>query len=128
MKKNIIVLGIIIFSAGMCLEVSAGLINYDRRQKRLGDEGTQTGAMVEMRDWMRREPRVTNRVEERYDINRDGKLQTAEVKIFLRDVIDEVQDKGRYSALNSDVLKEYDKNKDKMINKYELTEIIKDVR
>ncbi|MDZ4242371.1 MAG: hypothetical protein U1D99_06055, partial [Candidatus Omnitrophota bacterium] len=36
--------------------------------------------------WAQTAPAVTNAVEKKYDVNRDGKLQPAEVKIYLRDV------------------------------------------
>ena len=131
-------LGIILmaFVVGLCSEASAGLINYDRLKKRSGgapaEQPARKGYKKEVqgsrRDWMKTEPAVKNNVERRYDINRDGKLQTAEVKILLRDVVDEVESKGRYSVYNSDVLVEYDTNKDRIINSFEADEIRKDVR
>ncbi len=72
--------------------------------------------------WRLQAPDATGAVERRYDINRDGILQTAETKIFLRDVIDVIEAKGGYT-INSDILKEYDKNKDGVISKIELPEI-----
>ena len=62
-----------------------------------------------------------------YDSNRDGKLQTAEVKIMLRDFIDVVYEKNG-AMYKSPILKEYDKNKDGLINKYEAEVIDAQVR
>lgn len=76
--------------------------------------------------WTREWPEVKNQDEDRYDINRDGKLQTAEVKIYLRDVITEVMDKGSFNV-NSNVVRAYDKNKDGVISKYEVEQIRQDV-
>ena len=85
------------------------------------NQGNATGPAWQ-KDW----PEVKNQDEDRYDINRDGKLQTAEVKIYLRDVIKEVMDKGGF-RVNSNVLKAYDKNRDGVISKYELEQIRQDV-
>ena len=84
-------------------------------------------ANVSLPFWMQTEPQVKTKKEEMYDSNRDGKLQKAEVKIFLRDVIDEANQKGGYQ-IDSPILKEYDKSGDNIISKYEAQEISKVVR
>ena len=66
--------------------------------------------------------KVTNQVEELYDINKDGNLQSDEVKSFLKDVSTAVERKGNFTV-SSEVLKQYDKNNDGMINRTELSDI-----
>ena len=115
----------------------AGLIDYDRlrriqERRRLSAIASQEQVQKKAEDdtvpeWMIEEPKVTNKIEDAYDVNRDGKLQSAEVKILLRDVLDQVKEKGGFT-LNMGVLKEYDKNKDGFISRLEAEEIIKDVR
>jgi hypothetical protein len=77
-------------------------------------------------NWMITVPVAQNDVEKGYDINSDGKLQTAEVKIYLRDVVDEVDTKG-FKAVDSGVLKEYDRNQDGLISAAEADKIREDV-
>lgn len=112
----------------------AGLINYDRRNRQGPPPKAATGtskpapasaAEVKLPAWMKTPPKVNTKTEALYDTNRDGKLQTAEVKILLRDVVSTVEAKGGY-PVDADVLKEYDKNRDAVINRYELIEIKKD--
>lgn len=123
MKKDVFVVSLVVLLLlGVFEPVSAGLIDYDRRSRRLGT------SKEDAPEWWKAEPDVKNKLERRYDINRDGKLQTAEVKILLRDVVDEIQEKGRYSVYSSDILKEYDKNRDRVIDKTEVEGIIKHVR
>ena len=64
--------------------------------------------------------------EKHYDINKDGYLQIPEVKIFLRTVIAEANEKGGY-MIDSDILKEYDKNRDSYITKSEALEMAADI-
>ena len=66
--------------------------------------------------------KVTNQVEELYDINKDGDLQSDEVKSFLKDVSAAVEKKGNFTV-SSEVLKQYDKNNDGMISRNELSDI-----
>lgn len=72
-------------------------------------------------------PKVEGKIEQYYDINRDKILQTSETKIFLRDVAAEVLEKNSFNVSDSLLLKAYDKNKDGVINKFELEEITKDL-
>ncbi|MFA5088226.1 MAG: hypothetical protein WC552_04250 [Candidatus Omnitrophota bacterium] len=122
------VLMIVFVMQGTCL---AGLINYQRRLKKAqAAAGGAKGSASEERiaKWMVELPRVSsavNRDLRKYDVNRDGVLQTAEIKIYLRDVIDGVVSKGGYTV-DSEVLREYDKNKDGVINSYEVAEVRKD--
>jgi len=98
----------------------AGLIDYERL-RRLREKGQTLTPQQEKEmypSWVVGEPRVKDVAERRYDINRDGLLQSAETKTFLRDVLDEVESKNGY-LVNSDILKEYDKNKDGIINRFE---------
>jgi hypothetical protein len=98
----------------------AGLINYQRRNNVLSlTAKTKAEREAIWAAWMRELPKVQNSAERRYDVNRDGVLQTAEVKIFLRDVIAEVEDKGGL-LITSDILDEYDKDGDSIIERQEL--------
>ena len=54
-------------------------------------------------------------------------MQTSETKIFLRDVLAEIADKGSANVADSALLKAYDKNKDGIISKLEVDEIKKDL-
>lgn len=103
----------------------AGLIDY-KRIKRIREQKAQGIPLSDedknVPDWMITEPDVTNEVEKKYDFNRDKKLQTSEIKIYLRDVIEEVNKKGGYSV-DSDILKPYDKNNDAAVTKGELEKI-----
>ncbi|MFP4472777.1 MAG: hypothetical protein ACLFPX_02760 [Candidatus Omnitrophota bacterium] len=107
--------------------VSAQLINYGRRNKYLKGRSDVEEGEETLPEWVRELPRVINDLERRYDVNRDGLLQTAEVKVFLRDVIDEVSRRNRIE-IETDILKEYDKNNDRMIELFELERIRKDVQ
>jgi hypothetical protein len=123
MRKNLFIVSLAaLFLLGAFQPVFAGLIDYDRRNRRSATAGEDAP------EWWKTEPDVKNKLERRYDTNRDGKLQTAEVKILLRDVVDEIETKGRYSVYSTDVLREYDKNRDRVIDKTEVEGIIKHVR
>ena len=116
----------------------AGLIDYDRLKKiqerrRLSAAAAQEQAQKKdegddaIPDWMVEDPKVIDKAEDVYDVNRDGKLQSVEVKILLRDVWTQVKEKGGYTV-NMNILKEYDKNKDGLISRLEAEEIARDVR
>lgn len=77
--------------------------------------------------WAKELPKVTSKIEKRYDINRDEILQTSETKIFLRDVLAEIASKNSFNVSDSVLLKAYDKNKDGIISKLEVDEIKKDI-
>lgn len=104
---------------------SAQLINYDRLRRRLKLKGEPAPAESDLPRWKLKLPLVTTRLERRYDINRDGKLQTAEVKIYLRDTIETIEEKGGI-LINSDILLEYDKNNDGVISLKEIEKLRKD--
>ncbi|OGX08184.1 MAG: hypothetical protein A2Z88_03325 [Omnitrophica WOR_2 bacterium GWA2_47_8] len=114
---------LIFFIAETC---HAGLINYQRRNRRggapapAGGKASPAAAPVQktMAKWMQILPSVTNQNEQRYDVNNDGKLQTAEVKTYLRDVLNVIDSKGGFTV-NSEILKEYDKNKDGLVTREE---------
>ncbi len=138
MRKTVFILvGILVFVS--FAEVSnAGLINYDRKSKRAGKAvatpaAPAAGASKAQEDepvvpfWLQTPPKVTTKDEEKYDLNKDKILQTAEVKIFLRDTVAAVDAKGG-ATVNSGVLKQYDKNRDNIINKYESGDIKKDLQ
>ncbi len=67
-------------------------------------------------------PRVTNRVERLYDLNRDGYLQPEEVNDFYKDVVSSVRNKGSFQV-SSDLLRNFDANQDGRISRYEVGEI-----
>ncbi len=135
MRKAIVLLGFIVMSLFIinthpCF---AGLIDYDRlnkikAKKQSAATPKKTQAAEDTRPaWLKGEPKVTSKIEQEYDINRDEKLQSAEVKVFLRDVLDQIDEKGGYT-INSDILKEYDKNRDGVVSRYEAEAIRKQVR
>ena len=107
-----------------CLEMGrAGLIDYERLNKIRARKATQPktppkAPEEEKPKWVVTEPVVKSDIEKKYDVNRDGKLQLAEVKIYLRDILDVIDEKGGIT-INSEILKEYDKNRDGVISKYE---------
>jgi len=79
--------------------------------------------------WQATPPKVNGEIEKRYDINRDKILQSAEIKILLRDVVDEVTENKAYfyNTADSALLKEYDKNKDGIIDNIEIKIIEQDL-
>ncbi len=117
----------------------AQLIDYSRleqirRQRHQAqEEAERTGRRPqgkeesEYPEWLIIPPRVKNSTERRYDVNRDGRLQSAEVKVYLRNVLDQINRNGGM-LIDSDVLSEYDKNRDGIIDREEAQEIRKLVR
>lgn len=69
---------------------------------------------------------IQNEAQEKNDMNGDGQLQPFETKIYLRDIIDEVQATGG-SVADTDILKSYDGNGDGRIDETELARILEDV-
>jgi hypothetical protein len=138
MRKIIMVLSLLTVAGLIFMDfANAGLINYDRLKKRGSGGGgggyrraaqpAQPAAapaqpVAPRPSWTIQSPKVSNDVERKYDTNRDGVLQVAEVKIFLRDVLDVINAKGGYT-INSDILKGYDRNKDGIISREEMSEI-----
>jgi hypothetical protein len=129
MKKMIrIGLWITILTVIMVQAASAQLINYGRRNQFInGSTDSPKSDDMTVPQWAKETPKVTNNSERRYDINRDGLLQSAEVKVMLRDVIETVEDRGSV-VVYSDILKEYDKNKDRYITAAELDKIRQDAQ
>lgn len=133
MKKSMKLLSVFLILLFVGMNAAyAGLVNYERRNRYLkqsaqvqAGETVVEGEETDLPLWMKVIPRVKNRTERKYDVNRDGKLQTAEVKIFLRDVIEIIEAKGGHT-INSDILKEYDKNRDGVISRFELKEVVRD--
>jgi len=101
----------------------AGLINYERLNRNRNRSGVQ--AQRPLPSWARELPKVRYRSEKRYDVNRDGILQTAETKVYLQDVINEIDRKGGY-RVDSGILQAYDKNNDGVISKAEVDDIRRD--
>lgn len=126
MRKYMLILAVLILVFSIC-ECYAGLIDYERlkriRARKAGlpvpqETPAEKGDEL-VPKWLIEEPKVTSKIDRDYDINRDGRLQSAEVKTFLRDVLEEIEKKGGYT-INSDILKEYDKNKDGVVSKNEV--------
>ena len=132
MKKVILFLAVLLMTAWVITPSHAQLINHKRRaEQAAGGAATKPGAkdaaVPAAPSWMQNAPRVTSKDEEKYDINRDGILQSAEVKILLRDIIQTVDAKGGMT-ITSGVAKLYDKNSDGLINRYEVADIKTDVQ
>ena len=118
-KRTILITVMFLLATFVMADVGfAGLINYKRKNAATTAAGKKDAPSVAK--WMTTLPMVQSTIEQKYDVNRDGKLQTAEVKTFLRDVEVIVAAKGGYTV-DSDVLKEYDKNRDGVINRYEVS-------
>lgn len=107
----------------------AGLIDYRRLQQNAEQQQAEDpdAPQPTIPSWVTTTPMVKSKTEQKYDTNRDGKLQTAETTIFLRDVLDIIDDKGGY-PIDSDILKPYDKNKDGIINRFEAKVLSGEVR
>ncbi|MDP8264954.1 MAG: EF-hand domain-containing protein [Candidatus Aceula lacicola] len=130
-RKFIILTSLCIFALMFCFDCFAGLIDWERRNRYLKDKQQELGSEGVLSEdalpeWMRKEPRVKTKDEKRHDINRDGKLQPAESKVYLRRVIRKVENGGKVVS-TSEILKEYDKNKDGVITQTEVIEIRGDV-
>ncbi|MDD3375622.1 MAG: hypothetical protein PHY73_07885 [Candidatus Omnitrophica bacterium] len=130
-RKFFILLMLCVFVFAFCLDSFAGLIDWERRNRYLKERQQESGAEVTVGEealpkWMKQEPRVTTREEKRYDSNRDGRFQPAESKVYLRRIV-QIVDRGGKVIAQSEILKEYDKNKDGVITSFELKEIKEDV-
>lgn len=131
MGKTMKVLGLLgVLSVFVSQSVSAQMINYNR-----GKGQTTTSARPAARarasqtnvpQWARVAPEVKTWGERRYDRNRDGRLEQAEVKAFLRNVVNEVARRGAYQ-IDTDFLREYDKNNDGYISRYEAQAVERDI-
>lgn len=97
----------------------AQLINYGRRSKFLRSTNPNMSDEDAIPQWAKELPEPQNAEEESFDINRDGKLQSAEVKVYLRGIMKRVEARS-YVNVTTDILREYDKNKDGVINVSEL--------
>ncbi len=124
-KKFVFVFLSAVLSLSFAGSACAGLINYERVNRikagRPASSPTATAAekaSADLPGWMKTMPNAVSAAEKTFDVNRDGKLQTAEVKVYLRDVLDTIKEKGGYT-IDSDVLKEYDRNRDGVISRYE---------
>lgn len=98
----------------------------DKAKDKSSDSKTEKPPAV-VAFWAKDLPKVTAKIEKRYDINRDEILQTSETKIFLRDVVEQVVTKTSFNVGESLLLKAYDKNKDGILSNIELDEIKKDL-
>ena len=130
MKKAVYSGLIAVLCSVTCAQMAAAqLIDYNRRNK------TQQAAPAAKAPTVRMQPETTaaattkvlTRQERRYDLNGDGVLQSDEVIMLLKDVVDGVEKDGRY-VVNSDVLKQYDSNDDGYISKYEAAAIMKVIK
>lgn len=97
------------------------------QEKAKDDKAAVSAEVAPVAFWAATLPKVEGKIEQYYDINRDKILQTSETKIFLRDVSAEILEKNSFNVSDSLLLKAYDKNKDGVINKFELEEITKDL-
>lgn len=73
--------------------------------------------------WKTKDIKVISDEDRRYDVNRDGFLQSSESKVYLKRVVDEAERKGKV-VYRSDLLKEYDVNKDGFISQEEASKIL----
>ena len=111
-----ILISLIYFVSGKSF---GGLIDYERAKRAQQARGSPAGEnSIVLPSWMENLPRVQNKVEQSYDVNRDGILQTAEIKTYLRDVLEAVEQKGGF-LVDTPLLKEYDQNKDGIVSRLE---------
>ena len=82
-------------------------------------ESTQFDQITEL---MKSQPSVTNRVEGVYDLNGDQKLQEEEILDLFSDVVSAVERRGDFDV-SSTLLKDFDKNSDGKISRYEVWDI-----
>ncbi len=141
MRRISIMTVICFFLASLVIQQCwAGLIDHERLNRRRGlplsNEKAQAAkakaaevpeAKMELPKWITEPPVVKGSTDRKYDVNNDGKLQKSEVTILLRDVLDIVEEKGGYQV-DSDMLKEYDKNRDGLLTKVEAIQIREHVR
>ncbi len=71
--------------------------------------------------------KVVSASERKFDLNKDGILQPAEVNGFLQEVSRIVDGSGGYTV-DSDLLKPFDVNKDGLISRYEVKAIKDTIR
>jgi len=143
MKKSLTSIVTLAVVLGMVSVASAGLVNYDRKAKKAGLTPPATtvkpaavkapapkvsvpAAVSSVPAWLKTPQAVQNELQQKSDMNGDGKLQTFETKMYLRDVIDSVNANGKVPA-DTNILKAYDANKDGMIEASELPKILEDV-
>jgi|GEM_PF-581584 len=140
MMKRIfcILLVVIMIFLALPAQSFAGLVDWEARNRYLKaqEEAAKTTSQdpkmsKDLPHWMQVEPTVKTDEEKKFDVNKDGVFQPAETKVYLRTVSQEVQDgsglnvAGR-NVQNSEVLKEYDANKDGIVSKLESEKMKKD--
>ncbi len=132
LKSLVIVIGIVI-ALVVCAQGFAGLVDWGARDRYLKEqeeaakEASQSLKINQnLPRWMQVEPTVKTDDEQKFDVNRDGVFQPNETKVYLRRAYQEIQDGTGKNVSNSEVLKEYDANKDGIISKLESEKIKKD--
>ena len=128
--KKAVYLGLIVvlFSAFCAQIVAAQLIDYSRRNKTQAAPAARPAAVMPATTTASTSTaKALTRQERRYDLNGDGVLQSDEMTMFLKDVVDGVEKDGRY-VVNSDILKQYDSNDDGYISKYEAAAIMRVIK
>jgi hypothetical protein len=105
---------------------------YLKEQEQQAQKASQTPKATEnLPQWMQVEPTLKTEDEKKFDANRDGRFQPAETKVYLRRSYQEIQDNAGANMAgkdvrDSDVLKEYDTNKNGIISKSESEKMKKD--
>lgn len=135
-------IGIMFLMAGILISliptVQAQMVDYNRRRFRqqANTQNAQTAVTTATTQeqaseqvtgsWKTNPVKVQSYSEQRFDYDNDGYLDRTEAIAFLQDVVKQVKAKG-LMALNSDILKEYDKNGDNLIDRTELKDISRDI-
>jgi len=127
----ILIVGVMFFAFD--IRSFAGLIDWEVRNRYLKEqqEAAQKSSdspqiSQDLPRWMQVEPAVKTDEEKKFDFNKDGVFQPVETKVYLRRTYQDVQTGGIKNISNSEVLKEYDANKDGVISKLEADKIKKD--
>lgn len=128
LTRGLLVIIVVLNVTQLC---SAGLINYERRDRRAAMKagapspaapvasGTQAQAQTE-------NTTALNQAESQYDLNGDKTLQPAELTAYLKAVIQKV-DEGE-DVLAEGVLQKYDGNKDGKITYSEMLRIRDEIK
>lgn len=126
--KKILINFIFLFCVLSVTYSSAQLINYERRNKAVSQPQEIKAVVVEAhpkKDYIEKKEAIKaktiiqlNDAESIYDQDSNGKLDDNEKKNFFKSVILAIEEEGLFKV-NSELLKEFDRNGDGEISRYE---------
>ena len=65
-----------------------------------------------------------DKIFDQYDTNKNNVIDKGEIKLFLKDILKELENKELSSEVLNQTFKELDKNKNKELSRWEVTEIL----